>query len=358
MTAKRKGAQLHMVYLIFFVTIVLGLASLYIGSTSLKGSVHDLNVSHFVSKPSTEKELSVYSEKAEIDQNLSRTASFSPRADNYQCAIGLSPWKSLNLREELQAFAEVFLKRPGGRNIGGTGFFHAFGLWCIVRSLNPTTIIESGIHNGVGTWILRQAAGKNTTLILVSPLAPGIYQDKSPTTRYFTGEHFRDFRKLPWNQLVPDKEKALIFFDDHQAGIRRIKESRILGFRHIVFDDNYIPGHGDNLSAKKLCNPSIYLLLGNPVLIYQDNFAKESYRLSTEDYVAQVKDFRESVQIYSEFPPTWNGPNRFGIINDVWKKITQPSLFTVEDFQLFTEIQADPVASEGYTHLVYIELNH
>ena len=35
---------------------------------------------------------------------------------------------------------------------------------------------------------------------------------------------------------------ALVFFDDHQAGTRRLREARAAGFAHVMFDDNYLPG--------------------------------------------------------------------------------------------------------------------
>ena len=125
-----------------------------------------------------------------------------------------------------------------------------------------------------------------------------------------------------------------------------------------MFDDNYIPGHGDNLSAKKLCNPEIYPLLNNPSLVYQDNFAQTSYRLSNEKYLAQVKQFQDLVDTYAEFPPIWNGPNRFGITEQVWSNISQTPLFTFESFGSSTGVKRDVSESLGYTHFVYIELSH
>jgi len=273
-----------------------------------------------------------------------------------KCSIGMAPWVNLNILEELKSFSRVFAMRPGRFNVGGTGFFHAFGLWCVIRSKKPSTIIESGIHNGLGTWIMRQAAGNHTKFILVSPSAPGIYKDESRTTQYFTGNKFRDFNDLPWNLLVPDKNDSLIFFDDHQAGIRRIKEARKFGFKFVMFDDNYIPGHGDNLSAKKLCNPNIYSSLNNPVFTYQDDFGKKSRRLSNNDYFVLVQDFRDSVHTYAEFPPVWNGPNRIGVTNEIWSSIGQPALFNFKAVHSFAGIQIDVSESLQYTHFVYMEL--
>ena len=63
---------------------------------------------------------------------------------------------------QLEPFAAVYARRPGGSNAGGAAFFHYFALWCIVRWLKPLHIIESGCFAGIGSWFLRQAAGEGT----------------------------------------------------------------------------------------------------------------------------------------------------------------------------------------------------
>ena len=37
-------------------------------------------------------------------------------------------------------------------------FPHQFAVWTTIRLLRPTVVIESGVHNGAGTWVIRQAA--------------------------------------------------------------------------------------------------------------------------------------------------------------------------------------------------------
>ena len=38
---------------------------------------------------------------------------------------------------------------------------------------------------------------------------------------------------------------AFIFFDDHQASFQRLPAMSKLGFRHALFEDNYLAGKGD-----------------------------------------------------------------------------------------------------------------
>lgn len=264
------------------------------------------------------------------------------------------PWHALNIRDEFTAFVPVYERRPGSSNEGGAGFFHYFALWCAIKSISPDTIIESGIHNGVGTWFLRQAAG-DAKLILISPDAPSIYKDQAKHTKYYTGVDFQDFNLLAWKDILPDKSRAFIFFDDHQAGIRRIQEARTHGFRYIMFDDNYIPGRGDNLSPKKVCNLALYDALGNAPFVYQDNFNKIQRPLARSELVTHMETFEHSVHVYAEFPPVWSGPNRFDVPDAVWMDISMPPIIqdaTEIGFSLSRQI----FEARRYTHISFIEL--
>lgn len=258
------------------------------------------------------------------------------------------------MREELTAFIPVYEKRPGGSNEGGAGFFHYFALWCAIKSISPHTIIESGIRNGVGTWFLRQAAG-DAKLILISPVAPSIYRDQAKSTKYYTGAEFRDFNSLPWRTILPDTSRAFIFFDDHQAGIRRIKEARAHGFRFIMFDDNYIPGRGDNLSPKKVCSLALYDALGNPPFVYQDNFNKIQRSLSRDEVLTYMQTYEDCVRVYAEFPPVWSGPNRFDVSDAVWANISLPPI--LEDAtEIGFPLTRRKFESKRYTHITFVEL--
>ena len=113
-----------------------------------------------------------------------------------------------------------------------SGFF----LWCIVRALKPKHIIESGIRFGLATWLMRQAA-PDAQYIGLDPTPPHKHIDTRPDTRYFVGmSGFHDFNKIDWDCLELDKERTLVFLDDHQAQYRRVLEAYARGFRHLYFD--------------------------------------------------------------------------------------------------------------------------
>jgi hypothetical protein len=87
--------------------------------------------------------------------------------------------------------------------------------------LKPTTIIESGIQRGLGTWMLRQAS-PTARLILLDPGGNRlVYRDAHPDTLYFTLDKFVDFSNINWTALAINVKETLIFFDDHQAEVKR-----------------------------------------------------------------------------------------------------------------------------------------
>lgn len=160
---------------------------------------------------------------------------------NAVCVKGHPPWSTslTDLISDLEKFVQIY--KIGfarfGSNAGGGSFFHYFALYQMVCALKPRHIVESGAYNGVGTWFLRQAAGPNVQIIVVTPNTPE-YQDKEKDTKYFSGATFVDFNEIDWSFL--DKTQTLLFMDDHQSEYRRIGEAYQRGFQHIAFDDNYV----------------------------------------------------------------------------------------------------------------------
>jgi hypothetical protein len=276
--------------------------------------------------------------------------------DQFTCATGHPPWSELDPYEELETFSEVFSKRPGdGVNKDGASFFHYFALWCTVKALRPEVIIESGINKGVGSWFLRQAAGPGTKMIFISPQDPSDYRDNQESTLYFTEENFIDFSKVEWDKIltVEARRRAFIFFDDHQSGFRRAMEARQLSFQHIMIDDNYLPGAGDNFSPKMACRASIYTTLGAK-MFFVDNFGKVKEPLSITQYIDMQIELDSSVSAYAEFPPLWFGPTRFNVEPKTYERLTLGPVFDREEVG-HLRLDLDEEAKR-YTHIVYLHM--
>ena len=54
-------------------------------------------------------------------------------------------------------FFEIFAGRPVKDNKGGSGFNDGLWIFAFARALEPEVIVESGVHKGHSTWLLRQA---------------------------------------------------------------------------------------------------------------------------------------------------------------------------------------------------------
>ncbi|XP_021862866.1 uncharacterized protein [Spinacia oleracea] len=172
-------------------------------------------------------------------------------------------WTSKDLISGLEEFVPIYESRPIKNNMFGMGFDHSFGLWFIARWLKPDLMIESGAFKGHSTWVLRQAM-PNTRIISVTPRHPEKYLKKGPAyvdqnCTYFAGKDFVDFGNVDWKSVmkkhgVTDLSRVLIFFDDHQSELKRLKQALKAGFRHIVFEDNYDTGTGDHYSLRQICD--------------------------------------------------------------------------------------------------------
>ncbi|KAF9613423.1 hypothetical protein IFM89_008253 [Coptis chinensis] len=172
-------------------------------------------------------------------------------------------WTTKDLIKGIEEFVPVYETRPIKNNMYGMGFDHSFGLWFITRWIKPELMIESGAFKGHSTWVLRQAM-PNTPIVSLSPRHPEKYLKKGAAyvdgnCTYFAGKDFVDFGSVDWGRMmkkhgVTDRSLVLVFFDDHQNELKRLKQALKAGFRHLVFEDNYDTGTGDHYSFRQMCD--------------------------------------------------------------------------------------------------------
>ncbi|TVU13609.1 hypothetical protein EJB05_40325 [Eragrostis curvula] len=174
-------------------------------------------------------------------------------------------WTWKDLLNGLEEFVPMYETRPIKNNMYGMGFDHSFGLWFMARWLKPDLMIESGAFKGHSTWVLRHAM-PNTRIISLSPRHPEKYLKKGPAyvdgnCTYLAGKNFVDFGSVHWGRVlrnhgISDPSKVLVFFDDHQSELKRLKQALRAGFRHLIFEDNYDTGTGDHYSLRQICDQS------------------------------------------------------------------------------------------------------
>ncbi|KAK4413852.1 hypothetical protein Salat_2798000 [Sesamum alatum] len=172
-------------------------------------------------------------------------------------------WTKEDLVKGLEEFLQIYETRPIKNNMYGMGFDHSFGLWFITRWVKPDLMIESGAFKGHSTWVLRQAM-PDTHILSLSPRHPEKYLKKGPAyvdgnCTYFAGKDFVDFGSMDWGKVmkkhgIKDHSRVLVFFDDHQNELKRLKQALKAGFKHLVFEDNYDTGTGDHYSFRQICD--------------------------------------------------------------------------------------------------------
>lgn len=150
-------------------------------------------------------------------------------------------WSYKEILEQIEIFADIYENRPIKNNKGGMKFPHAFALYFILKKINPSLVIESGVFKGQSTWLIEKTLPNANLICLDIDLSKRIYISKK--AKYSNLDFkFNDFSKIP--------ENTLVFFDDHVNHINRIKEASFFNIKNIVLEDNYKTNTGDFQTIK------------------------------------------------------------------------------------------------------------
>ncbi|MDE6052400.1 MAG: hypothetical protein K2G55_01270 [Lachnospiraceae bacterium] len=241
-------------------------------------------------------------------------------------------WALENIEREIEEFKEIYDNRPIIDNRGGMSSTHLFWSWYAMKTLKPQYIIESGVWKGQGTWLFEKACPNAQIFSIDINLNHREYI--SERVKYFS----IDFSCIDWS-FIKDKEKTVIFFDDHQNAYDRLMQMKFMGFQQALFEDNYPETEGDCYSLKKV-------LLGvgfeeTDKIIIPPNHAHSMY-------------FKENVNTYFEFPPIYKTDHvRWG---GVWDDVHYPTRKPILD-KVDTEMQKILYAeSKDYTWICFCKL--
>lgn len=245
----------------------------------------------------------------------------------------LEKFKRKDLIRDLDEFYELYQSRPIKDNNGGMKSAHMFSAWFVVKNLRPKTLIESGVWKGLGTWFFEQA----------SPQTQIISIDPRPDFRIYTGKNViyktEDFLSVNWDVL--EKDDSLVFFDDHQNSIERIAKCKTLGFKRLMFEDNYPWQQGDCYTPKKILANRDYVI------------DKDGSRVFYSKNVQDLKFFVENVSVYQEMPPIFKGhTTRWG---SEWNEEypTNEPLLSFQDKEKYPIFYNELL---DYTWICYLEL--
>lgn len=135
---------------------------------------------------------------------------------------------------KIDEFIEFYKNRPLSENHGGCLSINMFYTWFIFNKIKPKYVIESGIFQGQGTWLIENIESK-PKVFAIDPL-PQQRLYISPNVKYTT----QDFLTFTNDNISKDRAKeTMIYFDDHQDQYKRLNHAYSLGFKHIMLDDNY-----------------------------------------------------------------------------------------------------------------------
>lgn len=313
-------------------------------------------------------------------------------------------WGPKDLIKGLEEFVPIYETRPIKNNTYGMGFDHSFGLWFMARWLKPVLMIENDAFKGHSTWVLRQAMPE-TPIISISHHHPNKYLKMGPAyvdgnCTYFTEKDFVDFGSINWGNVlekhgVLNINQVLIFFDDHQNHLKRLKQALKFGFRHLIFEDNYDTGTGDHYSLRQICDQfyvgggghSCFIdgdearirrkrrkMWENAVSIDElcgsgetwwgvrgemcDDFNRSNKAISYADHFRYSRYAESLLNVYWELPPV-AGPS---LTHQTRYDPARTSNPIVEDGQisLFNRLgltRLDASVFNGYTQMVYVKIS-
>jgi len=240
--------------------------------------------------------------------------------------IGPALWDYNEMRDHLKEFLEVYSRRPILDNHGGQKAAQLFYSWFVAKKMKPEIIIESGVFKGQGTWAFENAS-PSSKIICLDPYLKNYEGYRSKTAQYIE----LDFKQVDWSN-IENKDRVLCFFDDHQNAFDRIVQSKLSGFKYLMFEDNYPEGQGDCISLKKVLEfPENYNILPG---------------FTAKDYLERVLErYQELPPIFSLEMTRWNTP---------WESYRSNSPLLSSDSD--DELQVFKKEMDQYTWINYVEL--
>ncbi len=144
-----------------------------------------------------------------------------------------------NIVKYVEQYCKIFSESPIKEMDSGFAFNEGLFLYCLIKIIKPSLVIESGIMRGFTTYLIDAATDKNC-LINCYDISFEKLTYKSPKGFYF--EH--DIHKNPPNF---ENHKVLAFWDDHTSQLDRLEFSIENKIKFNFFDDDlgFLNFHSD-----------------------------------------------------------------------------------------------------------------
>lgn len=265
--------------------------------------------------------------------------------------------------DELEDFIQIYNQSMSltSNHHGGMPISDRFYIWCILRKIKPNLVIESGVWRGIGTFIIEKALPNAEIICLDIDFSFRHYISSSPKVHYIR----KDFFHVDWTKY--DINNSLIIIDDHQDAVRRIQEANFLGFKRMIFQDNYadIITAGDALSLKQALschNFNIY----KKVLFNEDKsqeYSAQKYinhmiqRYITNECTPAIRmSLKRIIKNYYECPPLLPLPFYSDYYASEYSKIGHISKSIFNDYEKNNHKNLELFKNSVYNFMCFVEL--
>ena len=144
-----------------------------------------------------------------------------------------------DIQNYVEEYCKVFSRTPILDMNSGFGFNEGLFLFCIIKVIKPSLVIESGIMKGFTTYLIDAATDKQCIINSYDISFENI-EYRSKKASYF---------KNDINQTPPDikNHKVLAFWDDHTSQLDRLEFAIKNHIKYNIFDDDlgFLNFHSD-----------------------------------------------------------------------------------------------------------------
>lgn len=144
-----------------------------------------------------------------------------------------------DIEQYVNEYCKVFTKTPIKDMESGFGFNEGLFLFCIIKVVKPSLVIESGIMKGFTTYLIDCASEKNCKIFCFDINFDNI-EFKSKKAKYFNND-------INHCSIEIKGHKVLAFWDDHTSQLDRLNFSIKNNIKYNIFDDDlsFLNFHSD-----------------------------------------------------------------------------------------------------------------
>ncbi len=250
-------------------------------------------------------------------------------------------WKKEEILQEITIFKNLYKKRPIKNNIHGMRFQHMFATYFILKKLNPSFVIESGVFKGQSTWLIENALPNSNILSIDIDLSQRVYISKK--AKYSSV----DFKNQDFSNIPND---TLVFLDDHVNHYERLQQAKFFNIKNIILEDNYREEKGDFYTLNHALNNKGFnhnytkLSLLKTFLLFSNEFLK---KLFSNKYLFQFEKIKSRIR---DYPPNENDFKNIEQNIKTYFEFPNLSNMLTENLELSNE------EFNSYNYLTYIEL--